>query len=89
MQVVTRLSYCFVNGLDVGRRRRGNSFRMRMPVTDKMESLSVHFVDLPLFLVTVGKVQTSRATIHGSRTGNKRDSYLMIREVGEELASGL
>jgi len=60
-----------------------------MPVTDKVESLSMHFVDLPLFLAAVGIVQISRPTIHGTRTGDARDRYFLIGEACEELAAGL
>ena len=87
--MVTRLGYCLVNGSNVGRRRRGNRLWMRMPVADKMETLSMHVVDLSLFLASVGEVQTPRPTIHRSWTGNARDGYLMIGEAREQLASGL
>ena len=87
--MVTRFGYCLVNGSDVGRRGRGHSLRMRMPVTDKVESLSMHFVDLPLFLAAVGMVQVSRPTIHGTRTGDARDRYFLIAEAREKLAAGL
>jgi hypothetical protein len=62
---------------------------MRMPVADKMQSLPMHLVDLPLFLASVGKVQVSRPTVCQSWTGNLGDRYLMIRESSEELAPGL
>lgn len=47
------------DGADIGRRRPRNSLRMRMPVADKMKSFSMHLVNLPLFLASVGKVQIS------------------------------
>ena len=87
--MVTRLGYCLVNSSDVGRGGRGHSLRMRMPVTDKVESLPMHFVDLPLFFAAVGTVQISRATIHRTRTGDQRDRYFLIGETCEELATGL
>jgi hypothetical protein len=62
---------------------------MRMPVADKMQSLRVHLVDLPLFLASVGKVQVSRPTVCQSWTGDVGDRYLMIGESSEELAPGL
>jgi len=79
----------FIDGADIGRGRRRNSLRMRMPVADKMQSLPMHLVDLPLFLASVGKVQVSRSTVCQSWTGNVGDRYLMIRESSEELAPGL
>ena len=87
--MMTRLGYCVVNGSNVGRRGRGNSLRMRMPVADKMETLSMQLVDLSLFLASVGKVQISRPTIHRAWTSNARDGYLVIGEACEQLASSL
>ena len=89
MQMMSGLGHGFLDGADVGRGWRGNSLGMRMPVADKMQSLPMHLVDLPLFLASVGKVQVSRPTVCRSWTGNVGDRYLMIRESSEELPPGL
>ena len=89
MQMMSGFGHRFLDGADIGRGRRGNSLRMGMPVADKMQSLSMHFVDLPLFLASVGKVQISGPTVRQSWTGNAGDRYLLIRESSEKLASGL
>ena len=89
MQMMSGLGYRLLDGADVGRRRRRNSLRMRMPVADKMKPLSMHLVDLPLFLASVGQVQISRPTVCQSWTGNIGNRYLMLRESSEKLASGL
>jgi hypothetical protein len=54
-----------------------------------MKSFSMHFVDLPLFFASIGKVQIPRPIICWSRTRNADDLYLMIGESSEKLASGL
>lgn len=87
--MVTRFGYCLVNGSDVASRGRRHSLRMRMPVTDKVESLSMHFVDLPLFLAAVGMVKISRPTIHATRAGDARDRYFLSGEACEKLATRL
>lgn len=79
----------FLDGADIRRGPRRNSLGMRMPVADKMQSVPMHLVDLPLFLASVGKVQVSRPAVRQSWTGNADDRYLMIRESSEKLASGL
>ena len=56
MQMMTGFGDRLLNGADVGRRGSRNSLRMRMPITDKVRSLSMHFVDFPLFLASVGKI---------------------------------
>ena len=89
MQMMSGFGHGFIDGADIGRGRRRNSLRMRMPVADKMQSLPMHLFDFPLFLASVGKVQVSRPTVCQSRTGNVGDRYLMIRESSEELAAGL
>src|SRR6266487_2078005 len=89
MQMMSGFRHGFLDGADIGRGWRGNSLGMRMPVADKMQSLPMHLVDLPLFLASVGKVQVSRPTVCQSWTGNVGDGYLMIPESSEELASGL
>jgi len=87
--MMSRFGYRLLNGVDIGRGGRRNSLRMCVPVAYKMQSLSMHFVDLPLFLASVGKIQISRPTICWSWTCNAGDRYLMIRESSEKLASGL
>jgi hypothetical protein len=89
MQMMSGFGYCLLDGTDVGRRRRRNSLRMRMPIADKMKPLSMHLVDLPLFLVSVGEVQISRATVYQSWTSDAGYRYLMVGESSEKLASGL
>src|SRR5437588_8063982 len=80
MQMMSGFGYGLLDGADIGRRRHGNSLWMRVPVADKMKSPSMHLVDLPLFLASVGKVQISRPSVCLSWTGNVGDRYLMIRE---------
>jgi hypothetical protein len=89
MQMMPGFGHGFLDGADVGRGWRGHCLGMRMPVADKMQSLPMHLVDLPLFLASVGKVQVSRPTVCQSWTGSVGDRYLMIRESSEELAPGL
>src|SRR5438067_921683 len=84
MQMVARFGYCLINRSNVGRRGRGHSLRMRMPVTDKVESVTMHFIDLPLFLAAVWMVQISRPMIHKTRTGDAQDRYFLIAEACEE-----
>ena len=73
-------SYRFLNGTDIGSGGCGNSLGMRMPVANKMQTLPMHLVYLPLFLASVGKIQVSLPTIFQSWTGNVGDRYLVIRE---------
>lgn len=55
-QMMSGFGYRLIDGPNVGGRRGRNSLGMCMPVTDKMQFLPVHFVDLSLFLASVGKV---------------------------------
>ncbi len=59
LQMMPRLGDRFFDGADVGWRRCRNGFEMGMPVTDKMQSPPVHFIDFSLFLVAAGKIQVS------------------------------
>ncbi len=59
MQMMTRFGDRLLNGADVGRRGSRNSLRMRMPITNKVRSPSMHFIDFPLFVASVGKIQIS------------------------------
>lgn len=54
--MMSGLSYRLIDGPNVGGRRGRNSLWMCMPVTDKMQSLPMHLVDLSLFFASVGKV---------------------------------
>ena len=87
--MMSGFGYRLLYGADIGRGGRSNSLWMCVPVADKMQSLLMHFVDLPLFLASVGKIQISRPAICWSWTGNAGDLNLMIRESSEKLASGL
>jgi hypothetical protein len=87
--MMSGFGYRFFNGTDIRSGGCGNSLGMRMPVADKMQSLPMHLVDLPLFLTSVGKVQVSRAPVCEPWTSNVGDGYLMLRESSEELSSGL
>jgi hypothetical protein len=49
----------------------------------------MHFIDFPLFVASVGKIQISWPTIRWSWTGNAADRYLAIRKASEKLSSGL
>jgi hypothetical protein len=56
VQMMSGFGYRLIDGPNIGRRRGRNSLGMCMPVTDKMQSFPVHFVDLSLFFASVGKV---------------------------------
>jgi hypothetical protein len=89
MQMMSGFGYRLLYGPDIGSGGRRNGLRMRMPVADKMQSLSMHLVNLILFLASVRKVQISRPTVSRSWTCNAGDCYVLIRESSEKLASGL
>lgn len=62
-QMMSGFGYRLSNCADIRRRRCRNRLGMSVPVADKVQTVSMHFVDLPLFLASVGKVQISRPAI--------------------------
>ena len=88
LQMMPRPGDRFLDGADVRWRRCRNWFGMGMPVTDKMQSPPVHFIDFSLFLTAAGKIQVSRTAIGVAGTGDGGDLHLFLGQAGEELSSG-
>jgi hypothetical protein len=58
LQMMPRPGDRFFDGADVGWRRCRNGLGMGMPVTDKMQSPPVRFIDFSLFLAAAGEIQS-------------------------------
>lgn len=61
---------------------------MRVPITDKMKSFAMHFVDFLLFFATIRHIRISRAAVGRPRSAYFGDRDGLFRKSRKQLASG-
>jgi hypothetical protein len=87
MEVMLRSGDCFIDGPLVRWRRGGHGLGMSVPITDKMETLPVHLINLSLLVGATGQIQKSRAAICTARACDCGDPHLSFTKGGEQLTS--
>ena len=85
--MMLRLPEGFADASHIRLRRMRYPLWMRMPISDEVQSASVHCIDFKLLCRAIWRISVSCSPINRSRSSCQFQTYLMFLESCEELSA--